>query len=182
MFERDSSCLCERFTGNKNKNLFAFNHLQWIMNTEVSPICIEHVHTAHSCLILLLELFIISYYYEFKHRRQFQHLNYLERRLIMLLWRKLFFINWFGKFRLRHSPVPWSPILITVTSRSLWFIFLWFQPFKAQAAKHRNEQPLVYRQHFGFCSLLLLFLVYHNFSKGSVSASLMLLLFVPRTT
>lgn len=64
----------------------------------------------------------------------------------------------------------------------LWFIFLWFQPFKAQAAKHRNEQPLVYWQHFSFWSLLLLFLVYHNFSKGSISASLILLLFVPRTT
>lgn len=61
------------------------------MNIEVLPICIEHVHIAHSCLILLLELFIFSYYYKFKHRRQFQHLNYLERRLIMLLWRKLFF-------------------------------------------------------------------------------------------
>lgn len=63
------------------------------MNTEVLPICIEHVHAAHSSLILLLELFIISYYYKFKYRRQFQHLKYLDRRLIILLWRKLFFIN-----------------------------------------------------------------------------------------
>lgn len=64
----------------------------------------------------------------------------------------------------------------------LWFIFPWYQPFSAQAAKHRNEQPLVYQQHFSFWSLLLLFLVYHNFSKGSVPASLKLPLFVPRTT
>lgn len=32
----------------------------------------------------------------------------------------------------------------------LWFIFPWYQPFKAQAAKHRNEQPLVYQQQFCF--------------------------------
>lgn len=144
MFEWDSSCLCEQFMANKNKNLFIFNHLQWIMNTEVLPICIEHVHTAHSCLILLLEFFIISYYYEFKHRRQFYHMNYLERRLIMLLWRKLVFINRFGKFRLRHSPVPWSPILIAVTSCSTYFDSYFCGISYSKHKQHRNEQPLVY--------------------------------------
>lgn len=162
--------------------LSSTTHLQWIMNTEVLPVCIEHVHTAHSCLILLLEVFIFSYYYKFKHRRQFQHLNYLERRLIMLLWKQLFFyqLTWQIQAKTLSSSLVSHLDYCDSPLNLLWFIFPWYQTFKAQAAKDKKEQPLVYQQHFSFWSLLPSFLVYHNFSKGS--ASLKLLLFVPRTT